>query len=73
MSYILNEKTKKYEVFIKIIPCGIKISQKVIVAQFDDENLAIAGAKVAKNIIENELIIPTNNQINNWISSKLNK
>ena len=75
MSYILNSKTKKYDVFVEIIPNGIKAAKKIIVGSFSNEKEAIAGGEVAQAIMNNHKEIfqlPTNEQINNWISSKLN-
>ena len=73
MAYIFDSKTQKYNVYVEIFPSGINPPKKIIIGSFDNENCAIAGADVAKTIMNNAEIfkIPTNKQINNWISSKL--
>ena len=75
-SYIeFSEKTQKYNVYLYIYPNGIKSKKKILIETFDNENCARAGVKVAQAIMNNHhkiFQIPSNEQINNWISSNLN-
>jgi len=51
MAYLYNLKTQKYNVHITIPSLGIKEPQTRQVGSFDTEIEAIAGAKVAKNML----------------------
>ena len=72
MAYILNPKTQKYDIHIIIPSSGIKKPQKKLIESFETEIEAKAAAIAAKKTLE--IIphrIPTNEEINRWIASKM--
>ena len=73
MSYIWNKKTNKFDVHITIPSIGIKEPQTTVLGSFDSEIEAAAGAKTAQAMLNNDSIfkMPTNKQINRWISHQL--
>jgi len=75
MTYILNPKTQKYDIFITIPSGGIKKPKTLLVGSFKTEAEAIAGETVAKKILQNSPPppphIPTNEDINRWIAAKM--
>ena len=74
MTYLYDTRTQKYDVHITIPSFGIKEPQTKHVGTFDTEIEAIAGTKVAKNmllIMQPVRKIPSNRDINKWIQFQL--
>ena len=72
MAYTLNRKTQKYEVYITIPSTGIKKPKTKLVGSFKTEVEASAALISAKKTLE--IIpprVPTNEEINRWIASKM--
>ena len=72
MEYTLNHKTREYEVYITIPSPGIKGPQKKFIGSFKTEieaKAAVISAKKTLEIIQPK--VPTNEEINRWIASKM--
>ena len=72
MAAVFNEKTKKYDVNITIPSFGIKKPQKKQIGSFETKKEAMAAVISAKKTLK--LIIPrvpTNEEINRWIATKM--
>ena len=72
MSYSFNTKTKKYDINITIPSRGIKKPKSILVGSFETEKEAMAALISAKNTLEKVYSqVPTNEEINRWIASKM--
>lgn len=72
MEYTLNHKTREYEVYITIPSPGIKGPQNKLIGSFKTEieaKAAVISAKKTLEIIQPR--VPTNEEINRWIASKM--
>ena len=72
MAYTLNPKTQKYDIYITIPSPGIKGPQTKLVESFKTEveaKAALISAIKTLEIIQPR--VPTNEEINHWIASKL--
>ena len=72
MEYTLNHKTREYEVNITIPSPGIKGPQNKLIGSFKTEieaKAAVISAKKTLEIIQPR--VPTNEEINRWIASKM--
>jgi hypothetical protein len=72
MAYTLNPQTQKYDIYITIPSPGIKGPQTKLVGSFETEveaSAALISAKKTLEIIQPR--VPTNEEINRWIASKL--
>ena len=72
MEYTLNHKTREYEVYITIPSPGIKGPQNKLIGSFKTEieaKAAVISAKKTLEIIQPR--VPTNEEINHWIASKM--
>jgi len=68
----LNHKTREYEVYITIPSPGIKGPQNKLIGSFKTEieaKAAVISAKKTLEIIQPR--VPTNEEINRWIASKM--
>ena len=74
MAYTFNTKTRKYEINIKIPSLGIKKPQTKLVGNFETEieaKAAVISAKKTQQIMQSIPRVPTNEEINRWIASKM--
>ena len=72
MSYSFNTKTQKYDINITIPSRGIKKPKSINIGSFETEKEAIAALISAKNTLEKVYsLVPTNEEINRWIASKM--
>ena len=72
MSYSFNTKTQKYDINITIPSRGIKKPKSINIGSFETEKEAIAALIGAKNTLEKVYSqVPTNEEINRWIASKM--
>ena len=74
MAYTLNTKTHKYEIHITIPSIGIKKPQTRFVGSFETEieaKAAVICTKKTQEIMQSIPKVPTNEEINRWIASKM--
>jgi len=74
MEYTLNHKTREYEVYITIPSPGIKGPQNKLIGSFKTEieaKAAVISAKKTQEIMQSIPRVPTNEEINRWIASKM--
>ena len=72
MAYTFNPQTQKYDIYITIPSPGIKGPQTKLVGSFKTEveaKAALISAKKTLEIIQPR--VPTNEEINRWIASKM--
>ena len=74
MACTFNTKTKKYEIHITIPSIGIKKPQVKFVGSFETEieaKAAVISTKKTQEIMQSIPRVPTNEEINRWIASKM--